>query len=249
MRTVSADGLDLLAGDTHDAATWKARVERDRARARALQTPRLGRATEELLARAVAANAEAVALTGSTARGRRTATSDLDLHVVGERPPLDGVDVEVDVHATTAEVLLDRLRDGDDYVQWTLRFGCILYDQGILREAATELVGTGRWPSPDRKLTQVRRMLELAHQIVASEDHEAAVEQVRSVLTGLGRWKLLAAGSFPLARAELPDQLRAIGEHDLAAALERCMLGAPSLDQLRADLAQVTSLLAAANAR
>ncbi|HMJ03350.1 MAG TPA: hypothetical protein VK506_10440 [Conexibacter sp.] len=136
------------------------------------------------------------------------------------------------------------MRAGDDYVQWTLRFGCILHDRGVLRSAAAELVASGRWPSPDRKLAQVRRMRDLAEHVVDSGDHEATLEQVRSVLTALARWQLLAAGSFPLARAELPDQLRAIDAADLAGALERCIEGDPSVEELRRHLALATQSLA-----
>jgi hypothetical protein len=236
MRTLAADGLDLLAEDARDAASWDARIVRDRERAHVLLPVGLRRATELLLARAVAAGADAVALTGSTVRARRTAMSDLDLHVVGPRPSLIDVEIDADVYATTADVMLERLRAGDDYVQWTLRFGCVLFDTGALRDAAAELVGSGQWPSPERKLAQARRMLDLAEHVVASGDRDAAVEQVRAVLTGLGRWLLLVNGAFPLARAELPGQLRAIGAREVAVSLERCILREPSMDELIADL-------------
>lgn len=233
MRTLAADGLDLLAEDSRTAIAWHGRIARDRQRARDVQSDDLGRATELLVARSVAAGAEAVALTGSTARGRRTAASDLDLHVVGPRPSLDGLRIDVDVYATTAEVLLARLRAGDDYAQWTLRFGCILYDTGVLRAAAVELAMSATWPSPERKLDQVHRMLRVARSVLASGDREAATEQVRSVLTGLARWRLLAVGAFPMSRAELPGQLRDHDEDQLAAALDCCIHSEPTLRQLQ----------------
>jgi hypothetical protein len=237
MKTLSADGLDLLAEDSRDATAWNARIERDRTRARAVQSDGMRQATELVLACSVAAGAEAVALTGSTARARRIATSDLDLHVIGVRPSLDDVEIDVDVYATTPAVLLARLRAGDDYAQWTLRFGCVLFDTGVLRAAAAELVASAAWPSPSRKLEQVRRMLRLAEQVVASGDHEAAVEQVRGVVSGLARWRLLGAGAFPLSRAELPDQLRAIGDDEPAMMLERCIHGEPTIDELQTFVA------------
>ncbi|HMJ04484.1 MAG TPA: hypothetical protein VK506_16195, partial [Conexibacter sp.] len=73
MRSVSADGLDLLAADAQDATAWQGRLVRDRHRARALQSLETRRTTELLLARAISSGADAVALTGSTARGMRTA--------------------------------------------------------------------------------------------------------------------------------------------------------------------------------
>ena len=236
-RSLAADGLDLLAQDCRDAASWRERIERDRRTARVVQTADERHTTELLMARSVAAGAEAFVLTGSTVRQRRTATSDLDLHVVGRRPSLAGVEVDVDVYATTSDVLLARLRRGDDYVQWTLRFGCVLFDTGVLRTAAEELVASARWPSPERKLDQARRMLVLAEHVVASGDVEAAAEEVKRVLTAVARWRLLAIGAFPLARAELPGQLRAVGEPEIAAALVHCLHDAASADELRALVA------------
>lgn len=169
-------------------------------------------------------------------RGRRTEISDLDVHVVGPRPSLADLDVEIDVYATTAEVLSERLRAGDDYVQWTLRFGCVLFDRGVLRAAATELVAMALWPSPERKHGQALRLLALADAVAASGDHEAAIEQTRSALTAIARWTLLAAGAFPLSRDELPVQLRGIGHPEIAVALHRCIHCEPPLDELTANL-------------
>jgi len=56
--------------------------------------------------------------------------------VVGERPGFSGIDEDVDVYAAGADAFWTRLVAGDDYIQWTLRFGCVLHDDGILREAS-----------------------------------------------------------------------------------------------------------------
>lgn len=236
MRTLGAEGLDVLSADCRDKVAWEQRIARDRARSTALLAPALRQATELVVSRALAGGARAVALTGSTVRGRRTDISDLDFHVVGPRPMLTDVDVDVDVYATSADVLFDRLRVGDDYVQWTLRFGCVLFDSGVLHTAASELVASGMWPSPTRKIEQARRMLDLARLVVASGDRDAAIEQVRSAITALARWLLLANGAFPLSRGELPDQLRVVGAADLAAVLDRCISSQPSMDELSAGV-------------
>jgi hypothetical protein len=239
VRSLAAEGLDLLAEDCRDASSWRRRIERDRNRVRAMQRDGMWQVTTTLTSRCVQAGAIALALTGSTARDRRTHASDVDLHVVGPRPAVVDFPVEVDICATTVAQLFQRLRAGDDYVQWTLRFGCVLLDSGVLRAAAQELTASATWPSPERKLDQVRRILPLAEQVVASGDVEAGAEEVRRAVTAVARWRLLSAGAFPLSRAELPVQLRAVGEQDVAAALERCLHGPLEADELRALVAFV----------
>ncbi len=250
MRGLAADGLDLLAEDCRHASSWRRRIERDRERAREMRRDGIWQATTTLTTRCAQAGALALALTGSTARGRRTSASDLDLHVVGPRPAVADIPVEVDVCVTTAVQLRERLRAGDDYVQWTLRFGCILFDTGVLRAAAQELVASATWPSPERKLDQVRRILPLAQQVIASGDVDAGADEVKRVLTGLARWRLLSAGAFPLSRAELPEQLRTVGEEAIAGALERCLHTIPKAAEQRSFIALVSDVVtSAASAR
>ena len=228
--------VDALAGvPAH--VPWGARLREDRHRAFALQTPAQREATETILQRARALGAEAVVLTGSTVRARRTASSDLDFMVVGERPGLGGVDEDVDVYAAGAEAFWKRLVAGDDYIQWTLRFGCILHDDGILRAASCHIDEHGLKPSAERKLVQAVRGLSLARLVLESGDLEAAREQCRAALTTVARWLLIANGVFPLARDELPDQVLTLGYFDLAAALDRLIHVQPCRDELRSGLA------------
>jgi hypothetical protein len=212
-------------------------LREDGLRASALQTPAQREATETILQRALTVGAEAVVLTGSTVRARRTASSDLDFMVVGERPGLGGVDEDVDVYAAGAEAFWRRLVAGDDYIQWTLRFGCILHDDGILRAASCHIDEHGLKPSAERKLVQARRGLSLARLVLESGDLEAAREQCRAALTTVARWLLIANGVFPLARDELPDQVLTLGYFDLAAALDRLIHVQPCRDELRSGLA------------
>ncbi len=133
---------------------------------------------ETVLHRALVLGAEGVALTGSTVRAQRTAISDLDLMVVGRRPDLGGIREDIDVYATDAKAFWERLRAGDDYIQWTLRFGCILYDEGILYDASRFIDEHDLAPSAERKLTQARRGLSLAQVVLESDDVEAGREAV-----------------------------------------------------------------------
>jgi predicted nucleotidyltransferase len=227
--------VDAVAGISVDAL-WDARLKDDRRRAVALQTPAQRQATETILQRALAVDAEAVVLTGSTVRARRTASSDLDFMVVGERPGLGGVDEDLDVYAAGAEVFWKRLIAGDDYIQWTLRFGCILHDDGILRAASRYIEETCLEPSAERKFVQARRGLSLARLVLESGDLEAAREQSRAALTTVARWLLIASGVFPLARDELSDQVLDLGYFDLAAALDRLIHVQPCREELLTGL-------------
>jgi hypothetical protein len=227
--------VDAVAGvPVH--VPWDMRLREDRRRASSLQTPAQQEVTEAVLQRALALGAEAVVLTGSTVRARRTASSDLDFMVVGERPGFSGIDEDVDVYAAGAEAFWKRLIAGDDYIQWSLRFGCVLHDDGILQAASRYIEDSGLEPSAERKLIQAHRGLSLARLVLESGDLEAAREQSRAALTTVARWLLIANGVFPLARDELPGQVLALGCFDLAAALDRLIHAQPCRDELRAGL-------------
>ncbi len=114
--------------------------------------------------------------------------SDLDLMIVGQRPDLGGIQEDVDVYAASAKAFWERLLAGDDYIQWTLRFGCILHDDGILQAASRYIQGNGLVPSAERKLAQAHRGLSLAWSVLESGDLEAAPEQCRAALTTIARW-------------------------------------------------------------
>ena len=179
---------------------------------------------------------EAVVLTGSTVRARRTASSDLDFMVIGERPSFSGIDEDVDVYAAGAEAFWERLVAGDDYIQWTLRFGCVIARRRILQSASRYIEEKGLQPSAERKLVQARRGLSLARLVLDSGDLEAAREQSRAALTTVARWLLIANGVFPLARDELPGQVLALGYFDLAAALDRLIHVQPCHEELLSGL-------------
>jgi hypothetical protein len=213
-------------------AVWAARLAGDRARAAHNQTAAQRLVTATVLDRALSQGAEAVALTGSTARNRRTAISDLDIHIVGSRPRFEDLGEGLDLYATSANVLWQRLRAGDDFIQWTLRFGCILVDDGVFRQALTEIVETGLWPDPQRKRDRANQLLAFAKRITATGDLDAAQDQTRAAVTTVARWLLLANGEFPLSRDELSDQVLDLGCFELAAALSRLIDADPSLQEL-----------------
>jgi hypothetical protein len=225
-------------------AAWRDRLDCDRRRAAANQSLAQRRITDELLSRARDLGAEAFALTGSTARNQRTAISDLDYHVIGPRPPRAGLADEIDVVATDAERFREKLRAGDDYVQWTLRFGCILFDRtGIFRDGLRVLATEWLWPDTARKHARLPSHRTHAERLIEVGDRDAAQEQVRAALTAAARALLLDAGVFPLSRNELPEQLRAVGWSRLGAALREAIDGAPSLAGLAIELATLDDVI------
>jgi hypothetical protein len=222
------------------AAAWNARLAADRARAASNQTPAQRKITATLVERAWASGAEALALTGSTARDRRTAISDLDFHIVGVRPAYDDLPEEIDIVVIDRHGLWRKLREGDDYVQWTLRYGCILFDRtGIFRAALQAMREERIWPDTTRKRTRLPAHVDHARRLFAMGDRDAAHEQIRAALTAAGRAELLDAGIFPLARRELPAQLRAIGMRPVGDALEMVIHAQPHA----ADLLACVSIL------
>ena len=234
------DGLARLA--PLDAELWASRLLGDRARAARHQTAELARITAAVESRARRLGAVALVLTGSTARGARSAVSDLDYHVIGAHPDLGDLPAEIDLYCDDCAEFVAKLDRGDDFAHWTVRHGCVLFDSGALREAAAEAAARDLWPDPERKLRQARRTLDFAERLLASGDRAAALEQVRGALSLTARWWLLAHDLFPLARAELPAQLIETDQPVLARALEATIHGRPDPDALSAVLRAARSL-------
>jgi hypothetical protein len=95
------------------------------AETRLLIPPRLRAAHDLVCDRARATNAEALLLTGSTARGSRTSISDLDYHIIGVPIPHEDLPAELDIHVVSSAAVGIRLEEGDDFTQWSLRPGLL----------------------------------------------------------------------------------------------------------------------------
>ena len=227
-----------------DDREWRARLEQDQARADHNQTAAQRDITRELLERARDLGAEAFALTGSTARGQRTKISDLDYHVIGVRPNYADLHEEIDIVASDALAFEEKLRAGDDYVQWTLRFGCILLDRtGVFRDGIRLVANEQLRLSSSRKRERLPAHRTHAERLIALGDRDAAQEQLRATLTAAARVVLIEAGAFPLSRRELPGQLEAIGWTGLADGLRAAIHRRPSLGELTRDLRLVDQVV------
>jgi hypothetical protein len=201
---------------------------------------------ETVVGRALATEAQALILTGSTARGARTPISDLDYHLIGAPIETNDLPGELDVHVLGPADLRTRVREGDDFVHWSLRLGRVVFDQGIVRETMRLIREQKLWPDAARKLAQARKSVSLAVAMVASEDEDAALEQACTALTLTARWRLLEQRVFPLSRAELPAQLRESGHLRLAAGLDATIRRAASLQDLSGYLDAAEALTGSA---
>ncbi len=228
---------------------WRQRLQEDRERAMRNQTPNQREITAVVMARSLELGAESFALTGSTARRRRTPLSDLDFHVIGPRPDISDLPGELDVVASSATRFHRRLLDGDDFAQWTLRYGCVLHDSGTMRDGVRLIVARHLWPSGERKLASLPDHRREIERLIKMGDRDSAQEQVRAALTAAARGLLLGGGVFPLSRRELPVQLRRAGHESIARMLNMVIHEEPNIADLAASLAYLDATLAASSIR
>src|SRR4051794_29089314 len=211
-----------------DLERWKARLLEDRERAATNQPDRLLDITRVIETRTHALGADALVLTGSTARNRRTRVSDLDYHVVGAKPDVEGLPADIDLYSDSPDEFLAKLFGGDDFAHWTLRYGCILFDSGVLRQAAVTARGHYLWPGAERKKRQARRAIDFSQKLAATDDYAALLEFSRGAFSLTARWWLLSQEVFPLARGELSQQLMETGQPGLARAIKETIHSRPT---------------------
>lgn len=222
---------------------WLARLRFDEERAAQHQSSDLAAITEAVRERAQAADAAVVVLSGSTARGRRTRVSDLDYHVIGTSfIQVSDLHEDIDLYADDVDRFQKKLREGDDFAHWSVWYGCVIFDTGVMREAAKYVGEHDAWPDPERKLRQARGALDFAEQMAASGDYAAGLEQVRGALSLTARWLLLSHDVFPLARDELSEQLEQLGHAELALALRRSIRERPAEEYLCEAVAHARSI-------
>lgn len=190
------------------ADAWERRLRADRDCLERLMPESLRELHESVVARARQAGAHGLIVSGSTARGSLTEISDLDYHLVGNQIPTRDLSAELDLHVLSREEVTAAVLDGDDFIQWSLRFGRVVFDDGTLL-AAVHLIAERRpWLTSKRKRQHAVKSLALATRVIETGDLDGAVVQVRTALSLAARAHLLSIGEFPMSRAELPDQLR-----------------------------------------
>jgi hypothetical protein len=225
------------------AQAWEKRLRTDREFIDRLMPDALRDVHRVVVTRAQQAGARALILSGSTARGRRTQISDLDYHLVGGKIATRDLSWELDLHVLSTQEIRAGILDGDDFIQWSLRFGRIVFDDGTLLAASRLMAERRPWPDVERKRAHAATSLELARRVVESGDQDGALVQVRTGLSLAARAYLLSKGEFPMSRAELPGQLLAAGETGAAQALQACIQGDPPLEFLHDAVFEGANLL------
>lgn len=168
----------------------------------------------------------ALVIFGSITRPRVIYSIDVDLLVIYESekpnfvlPPLD-----VDIRSYRQEDIESLLLEGHELLCWTILFGKVLYEKDTYWTTLCD-----KWknslPLPSAKTADKRakRAKQLFEDLKVIGDEDAAQEQYITMLTQIARAYLIRSDTYPASRPELPDQLKSVGEHELASQLEKAL--------------------------
>jgi hypothetical protein len=168
------------------------------------------RAVESFLAKLRSLNPArpfAAIVVGSVVRGRETPHSDLDLLVIStDELVRSRQNRPLHVQYFTTQEFLDRMRQGDDFALWCVRFG-IPWELSACWSALTESEEAKRWPEWKAKIPHALRRLLLSDDMMKLGDVEAAFEEMLYAVSHVGRAILLKEAVFPLSRPEMVGQL------------------------------------------
>ena len=178
-----------------------------------------------------------IVATGSAVRDADS-SDDLDLVLVyrSHRPALARPPVSVDLRQYEQADVEPRLAAGHDYLSWTVRFGRALFERDSWwTRLRNEWNGRLSLPSVAESLKRADKARHYFEEMSAAGDASTAADFELSMLTHLGRAALSRAGVFPKSRPEMADQLRGVGDEDLADRLSAALAdrsaqrtGAPS---------------------
>jgi len=184
-----------------------------------------------------------VILVGSVARSTHTSQSDLDLLVVGGQPPLvERHPDRLHVQALTTKQFTERLRAGDDFAAWCVRYGVPL----VACSSWLQIVGSpdaAIWPDWHKKIRHAARRLTLAATLLETGDIVAATEEMLYAVSHTSRAILLKNGIFPLSRPEIISQVRDTGYQHLGKLLQELSYDEPTTEALNRDLLYIKRLL------
>ena len=187
-------------------------------------------------------NILAVVAIGSAVRPSVPST-DLDLIVISaDAKPLHiSAPIEVDLRVYPAATLDAQIASGHDLLGWAIKFGRSLFQRDRFWDRIV-YAWQDRLPLPSAGLA--RKRAASAHErlgkVLEFHDADAAHEQAVSYLTHLARAELLDRGIYPASRPELPTQLRACSNSQIAEQLDRLLRTDPT-EKARIDTSLASS--------
>jgi hypothetical protein len=184
-----------------------------------------------------------VILIGSVARSTHASQSDLDLLVVGDQPPrVERHPDRLHVQALTTRQFTERLRAGDDFAGWCVRYGVpLVTSRGWLEIVSSPDAAV--WPDWHKKVRHAARRLTLAATLLETGDILAAAEEMLYAVSHTARAILLKNGIFPLSRPEIIAQLRGTGHQHLGKLLQDLSYDEPTKAAMNRNLLYVKRLL------
>lgn len=184
-----------------------------------------------------------VILIGSVARSTHTSQSDLDLLIIGDEPPLVKRHPDrLHVQTLTTKQFFERLRAGDDFAAWCVRYGVPILTSKPWLEIVNS-ADAGIWPDWHKKIRHAARRLTIAAALLKTGDITAAAEETLYAVSHTARAILLKDGIFPLSRPEIISQLREADHKHLAKVLQDLSYGEPTEAALRRDLLYIKRIL------
>jgi len=185
----------------------------------------------------------AVILIGSVARSTHRSQSDLDLLVVGGQVPVvERHPDRLHVQALTTHQFEERLRAGDDFAAWCVRYGVpLVTSSDWLKIVSSSDAAT--WPDWHKKIRHAARRLTLAATLLETNDIAATAEEMLYAVSHTARAILLKNGVFPLSRPEIISQLPEVGHERLARLLQDLSYEKPTRAVLKRGLLYVKRLL------
>jgi predicted nucleotidyltransferase len=185
----------------------------------------------------------AVILVGSVARNAATAQSDLDLVVVAEEAlDIERVGERLHVQSFTEVGYLERLREGDDFVAWCVRYGIPIVNS-VIWDRIVNSTEAQTWPEWRLKIEHAARRLLLANDLLLLGDEDAAAEELTYAVSHVGRSLLLKQHIFPLSRPEMIAQLANAGHAPLSKILQELADDQVSQPTMRQAIRYVKKLL------
>ncbi|MGO9116306.1 MAG: hypothetical protein ACLQPD_01715 [Desulfomonilaceae bacterium] len=168
----------------------------------------------------------AVVLVGSAVRPVNQ-VNDVDVLYIykNERVGVPGRSIDVDLRSYSVNDIESLIADGNDLLGWALRFGYLICEKDLYWTSLREK-WLGRLPIPDPEIAaeRARKADDICRTLQEMGDIDAAHEMLLSRLTHEARARLLSRRIYPKSRPELPQQLKDIGEYDLAQSLIQALI-------------------------